>query len=100
MKRNRIGLRLGAVLALGKSLLAMSYGATQSEIYMIAAEQVAKILDGARPSELPRQATRFELVINKRTAEVRPLRTFHAEQEHQRPEVRVVGVGHAARTRR
>src|SRR6266704_1857263 len=47
----------------------MSYGATQSEIYTIAAEQVAKILDGVRPSELPlRQATRFELVINNRTA--------------------------------
>jgi putative tryptophan/tyrosine transport system substrate-binding protein len=47
----------------------MSYGATQSEIYGMAAEQVAKILDGARPSDLPlRQATRFELVINKRTA--------------------------------
>src|SRR5438034_1871646 len=47
----------------------MSYGATQSEIYTIAAEQVAKILNGARPSELPlRQATRFELVINNRTA--------------------------------
>ena len=47
----------------------MSYGATQSEIYTTAAEQVAKILDGARPSELPlRQAMRFELVINNRTA--------------------------------
>ena len=47
----------------------MSYGATQSEIYTMAAEQVAKILDGARPSELPlRQATRLELVINLRTA--------------------------------
>jgi putative ABC transport system substrate-binding protein len=47
----------------------MSYGATQSEIYTSAAEQVAKILNGARPSELPlRQATRFELVINNRTA--------------------------------
>ena len=47
----------------------MSYGATQSEIYTMAAEQVAKILDGARPSELPlRQATRFELVINMKTA--------------------------------
>jgi putative tryptophan/tyrosine transport system substrate-binding protein len=47
----------------------MSYGATQSDIYTMAAEQVAKILDGARPSELPlRQATRFELVINNRTA--------------------------------
>ena len=47
----------------------MSYGATTSEIYTTAAEQVAKILDGARPSELPlRQATRFELVINNKTA--------------------------------
>jgi putative ABC transport system substrate-binding protein len=47
----------------------MSYGATQSEIYTGAAEQVAKILHGARPSELPlRQATRFELVINLKTA--------------------------------
>jgi putative ABC transport system substrate-binding protein len=47
----------------------MSYGATQLEIYTMAAEQVAKILDGARPSELPlRQGTRFELVINLRTA--------------------------------
>ena len=47
----------------------MSYGASQSEIYTVAAEQVAKILAGARPSELPlRQATRFELVINNRTA--------------------------------
>ena len=41
----------------------------QSEIYTSAAEQVAKILDGARPAELPlRQATRFELVINLKTA--------------------------------
>ena len=47
----------------------MSYSATTSEIYTTAAEQVAKTLDGARPSELPlRQATRFELVINNKTA--------------------------------
>jgi putative tryptophan/tyrosine transport system substrate-binding protein len=47
----------------------MSYGAAQAEIYGIAAEQVAKILEGARPSDLPlQQATRFELVINNRTA--------------------------------
>ena len=47
----------------------MSYGATQSEIYTMAAEQIAKILDGARPIELPlRQATRFELAINLKTA--------------------------------
>jgi hypothetical protein len=47
----------------------MACGATTSEIYTSAAEQVAKILKGVRPSELPlRQATRFELVINNRTA--------------------------------
>jgi putative tryptophan/tyrosine transport system substrate-binding protein len=43
----------------------MSYGATTSEIYTSGAEQVAKVLGGTRPSELPvREATRFELVIN------------------------------------
>jgi putative ABC transport system substrate-binding protein len=47
----------------------MSYGATTYEIYTMAAEHVAKILDGSRPSELPlRQATLFELVINNKTA--------------------------------
>jgi len=47
----------------------MSYGATASEIYTNAAEQVVQILKGARPSDLPlRQATRFELVINLKTA--------------------------------
>ena len=47
----------------------MTYGATASEIYKSAAEQVAKVLGGARPSELPlREATRFELVINNWTA--------------------------------
>jgi putative ABC transport system substrate-binding protein len=47
----------------------MSYGATTTEVYANAAEQVAKILGGARPGDLPlRQATRFELVINLKTA--------------------------------
>ena len=47
----------------------MSYRATKSEIYTNAAEQVAQILKGARPSDVPlRQATRFELVINLKTA--------------------------------
>jgi putative ABC transport system substrate-binding protein len=47
----------------------MSYGATAAEVYSIAADQVAAILGGSRPGDLPlRQATRFELVINNRTA--------------------------------
>jgi putative ABC transport system substrate-binding protein len=47
----------------------ISYGATTAEIYANAAELTAKIFEGARPSDLPlRQATRFELVINNRTA--------------------------------
>jgi putative ABC transport system substrate-binding protein len=47
----------------------MSYGATLSEVYTNAAEQVAKILGGERPGDLPlRRATRFELIINLKTA--------------------------------
>jgi putative ABC transport system substrate-binding protein len=47
----------------------MSYGANITDMYTSAAELVAKILSGTRPSELPvRQATRFELVINLKTA--------------------------------
>ena len=47
----------------------MTYGATASEIYKGAADQVAKVLGGARPNELPLQgATRFELVLNNWTA--------------------------------
>jgi putative tryptophan/tyrosine transport system substrate-binding protein len=47
----------------------ISYGASTQEIYTTAAEQTAKILGGTPPRELPlRQATRFELVINNKTA--------------------------------
>jgi ABC-type uncharacterized transport system substrate-binding protein len=47
----------------------MSYGASLREMAASAAGQIAKILDGKRPSELPVQrATRFELVINLKTA--------------------------------
>ena len=43
----------------------MSYGSSLREMGASAGEQVAKILGGTRPSELPmEQATRFELVIN------------------------------------
>jgi putative tryptophan/tyrosine transport system substrate-binding protein len=47
----------------------MSYGASLGEMGASVGEQVAKILNGTRPSELPvEQATRFELVINLKTA--------------------------------
>ena len=47
----------------------ISYGANVPALFATAGEQVAKILAGARPSDLPvQQATRFDLVINQKTA--------------------------------
>jgi len=47
----------------------MSYGAVNAEVSAMMGEQVAKILDGARPGDVPFQrATQFHLVINLKTA--------------------------------
>ena len=47
----------------------MSYGASLQDMGALVGGQIAKILGGTRPSELPvQQATRFELVINLKTA--------------------------------
>jgi len=47
----------------------MSYGANLAELFRSAAPFVDKIFKGAKPSELPvEQPTRFELVVNLKTA--------------------------------
>jgi putative ABC transport system substrate-binding protein len=47
----------------------MSYGPVESEFQRRWAESVDKILRGAKPAEVPvQQPTKFELVINLKTA--------------------------------
>jgi putative ABC transport system substrate-binding protein len=59
----------GWVRPWAESGILMSYGASNAEILRRAASHVARILNGAKPADLPvEQPTKFELVVNMKTA--------------------------------
>ena len=57
----------------------MSYGAVYTEVFAFLGNQVAAILDGARPTDVPvERATKFHLVINLKTAKALGVEVPHS----------------------
>jgi ABC-type uncharacterized transport system substrate-binding protein len=64
----------------------MSYGVDFPPMFRRTAEYVAKILQGAKPADLPiEQATKFEMVINLKTAKAIELPTSILLRADERP---------------
>ena len=60
---------IGLTSPFARDGLLMAYGPVQRDMYRSAASLIARILDGARPADLPiERPVRFELVINFKSA--------------------------------